>query len=115
MIGFLQHQVDLYMKQQRISAQFSSCSYMEGLAEAADALKDADLPLYMKIVERIEIQAEIPRLLQKKKLSEDDSKETKKYVGLFLENSEKNNARNDFTQHCVILLLKADKVLNEFE
>ena len=114
MLKFLQHQVNLYIDTQPAVAKFPTCSYLEGISEAAEAVQDVDLSLYKKIIERMEIQIEVPRLLQKKKFFENNDK-TKKYAGLFVAKPEEHKARNDVTQHCLISMLKANKVLKEFK
>ena len=118
MLKFLQHQVALYMKSQPIAAKFSTCSYLEGISETADAIRSVDPELYSQIVERMETQVEIPRLLQKQaieKIKFSENKDTEKYSGLFIQTPKETKARNDVTQHCMISLFKANKVFEEFE
>ena len=115
MLSFLQHQADLYMKSQPISAHFSTCSYLEGISETASAVHETDPLLYKRIINRIETQMEIPRLLQKHISPNGDNSKIQKFSGLFLKKPKEQKTRNDITQHCLISLIKANKVMDDFE
>ena len=117
MLDFMQHQVSLYIEQS-LRPNSSTCAYLEGTSEVADAIRDIDLPLYKKVIERMETQIEIPRLLQKQatsKIKASKNNETERYLGLFVHDPKETKARNDVTQHCLISMLKAGKVFEDFE
>ena len=58
---------------------------------------------------------EIPRLLQKHINPNGDNSKIQKFSGLFLKKPKEQKTRNDITQHCLISLIKANKVMDDFE
>ena len=58
---------------------------------------------------------EIPRLLQKHISPNGDNSKIQKFSGLFLKKPKEQKTRNDITQHCLISLIKANKVMDDFE
>ena len=117
MRDYLVKQISIYLNDVEIGAGSSACSYMEALGEAAPLFKGE--PLFQSIIDRIENQLEVPRLLQKKPIDRYEEgkvpENLKPYVGIFLNNYNKLETRNDITQHCLIAMLKANKALEEFE
>lgn len=117
MRDYLIKQISIYLNDVEIGAGSSSCSYLEALGEVASLFKGE--PLYQAIIERIENQLEVPRLLQEKPLTKFKNGEIPSnltpYVGLFLNSYTNLETRNDITQHCLIAMLKANKALEEFE
>jgi len=117
MYDYLVKQVPLYIYDVKMRPNSASCSYMEAMAEAAPLLKKE--PFFLDLIERIENQLEIPRLLQKIPLDNHAKGKTPEnltpYLGIFLNRSHELETRNDVTQHCLIAMLKANKVLEEFE
>jgi hypothetical protein len=119
MYDYIVKQARLYLKQTKIKPVNASCSYAEGLAETALSLQKLGKSDYGNVLNRLENQLEIPRLLQKKPYQWDENNkihpEMQKYLGLFLGWADKSNTRNDHTQHCLTALLKSQLVLEQMK
>lgn len=119
MYYFLKKQLNLYIDYIDMNIGSSSCAYAEGLGEAAMALKGKNNDLYLKVLERLETQQEVARILQdipiKKNRRGRISPRTKYLLGLFMNNAKSMTTRNDVTQHCLSALLKSQQVFKEVQ
>ena len=117
MYDFLKKQLNIYIDTVDYRAGSSSCSYAEGLAESALALRKKDKLLYQKTLTRLEDQLEVARLLQdipfKKQKKGEIAENMAPLLGLFLNTSDSLKTRNDITQHCLSALMKAQRVFQD--
>ena len=119
MHDFLKKQLNIYIDTIPFQAKFSTCSYAEGLGEAALALQGRDEALYKKVLVRLENQLDAVRLLQDVLFQKDKQGKVnlnaKPYLGLFLRAPNRLKTRNDVTQHCLSALLKAQLVFRNVQ
>ena len=117
MYDYLKKQLNIYIDNIMFHPNSGSCSYVEGLSEAALALQNKDRELYNKILLRLENQLDTVRLLQEIPFKEDARGqviyEMKPLLGLFLNDYRSLITRSDATQHCLSALFKAQIVFND--
>ena len=113
MYDFLKKQLNIYIDTVAFNASHASCSYAEGLAESALALRGKDEALYQKTLERLENQLDAARLLQDAPSKQKVAKDAHPFLGLFLSKPDDLKTRNDITQHCLSALMKAQRVFRD--